>query len=116
MKLALFFSALLSAQVLAVPEPDYAVVKDGEYTYTGIDKVRSLHGKHHLTVIDIFTQGLLAARGLEKRCNCFPECRRPGSNCAPGKCECSGDYGCWSCGGGRMQCQPGPGSGVCWTK
>ncbi|RBR23413.1 uncharacterized protein FIESC28_03792 [Fusarium coffeatum] len=98
MKLALFFSALLSAQVLAVPEPDYAVVKDGEYTYTGIDK------------------GLLAARGLEKRCNCFPECRRPGSNCAPGKCECSGDYGCWSCGGGRMQCQPGPGSGVCWTK
>ncbi|KAH7183645.1 uncharacterized protein B0J16DRAFT_416678 [Fusarium flagelliforme] len=98
MKLALFFSALLSAQVLAAPEPDYAVVKDGEYTYTGIDK------------------GLLAARGLEERCNCFPECRRPGSNCAPGKCECSGNYGCWACGGGRMQCQPGPGSGVCWTK
>ncbi|KAM0193527.1 hypothetical protein ACHAPA_011430 [Fusarium lateritium] len=98
MKLALFFSALLSAQVLAIPEPDTTVIKDGDYTYTGIDK------------------GLLALRGLEKRCNCFPECRRPASNCRPGKCECSGDYGCWSCSGGRMQCQPGPGSGVCWTK
>ncbi|KAL6922507.1 hypothetical protein ACHAPO_011157 [Fusarium lateritium] len=98
MKVAIFLSALFSAQVLAIPEPDNTVIKDGEFTYTGIDK------------------GLLAARGLEARCNCFPECRRPGSNCAPGKCECSGDYGCWSCGGGRMQCQPGPGSGVCWTK
>jgi hypothetical protein len=41
MKLALFFSALLSAQVLAIPEPDNTVIKDGEYTYTGIDKVRA---------------------------------------------------------------------------
>ena len=55
MKLALFFSALLSAQVLAVPEPDYAVVKDGEYTYTGIDKVRTLRDKHGVTVIDPFS-------------------------------------------------------------
>ena len=55
MKLALFFSALLSAQVLAVPEPDYAVVKDGEYTYTGIDKVRTSHHKHSLTVINPFS-------------------------------------------------------------
>ncbi|KAI6762497.1 hypothetical protein HG530_008477 [Fusarium avenaceum] len=38
MKVALFFSALLSAQVLAIPEPDNTVIKDGEYTYTGIDK------------------------------------------------------------------------------
>lgn len=72
MKVALFLSALFSAQVLAIPEPDNTVIKDGEYTYTGIDK------------------GLLSLRGLEKRCNCFPECRRPASNCSPGKCECSG--------------------------
>jgi hypothetical protein len=40
MKVALFFCALLSAQVFAIPEPDNTVIKDGEYTYTGIDKVR----------------------------------------------------------------------------
>lgn len=44
MKVALFFSALLSAQVLAIPEPDNTVIKDGEYTYTGIDKVRASQG------------------------------------------------------------------------
>jgi hypothetical protein len=39
MKFELFLSALLSAQVLAIPEPDHTVVKDGDFTYTGIDKV-----------------------------------------------------------------------------
>ncbi|KAG8677756.1 hypothetical protein FPOAC2_03894 [Fusarium poae] len=38
MKFELFLSALLSAQVLAIPEPDHTVVKDGDFTYTGIDK------------------------------------------------------------------------------
>ncbi|KAF5855435.1 hypothetical protein ETB97_009223 [Aspergillus alliaceus] len=38
----------------------------------------------------------------------------PHADCTPGKCQCAGNYGCWSCSGGRMQCQPGPGSGQCW--
>lgn len=54
MKLALFFSALLSAQVLAIPEPDNTVIKDGEYTYTGIDKVGASQGRSYHPFINPF--------------------------------------------------------------
>ncbi|KAF4502473.1 hypothetical protein FAGAP_1288 [Fusarium agapanthi] len=96
MKATLFVSLLLSLGVTATPASDTVTIEDGGYTYTGIDKP------------------LLALRGLEARCSCFP-CYSPHADCQPGKCQCAGNYGCWSCGGGRMQCQPGPGSGQCWT-
>ncbi|KAG5654898.1 hypothetical protein KAF25_005855 [Fusarium avenaceum] len=54
MKIALFFSALLSGQVLAIPEPDSTVVKDGEYTYTGIYKVRALQVDHIILSLILF--------------------------------------------------------------
>lgn len=59
-------------------------------------------------------QGLLTLRGLEGRCSCAP-CYSPHADCQAGRCQCAGNYGCWSCNGGRTQCQPGPGSGQCWT-
>ncbi|PTD07625.1 hypothetical protein FCULG_00007199 [Fusarium culmorum] len=92
MKASFVVSLLLSLGVSATPAVDTTTIEDGGFTYTGIDKP------------------LLALRGLEARCDCFP-CYSPHADCSPGKCQCAGDYGCWSCGGGRMQCQPGPGSG-----
>ena len=41
MKAVLFLSALLSLGVSALPEPDNAVITEGDYTYKGIDKVRA---------------------------------------------------------------------------
>ncbi|KAJ5291577.1 hypothetical protein N7478_000828 [Penicillium angulare] len=38
------------------------------------------------------------------------------ASCTIGQCQCLGNNGCYSCNGGRVQCQPGPGSGVCWTQ
>ncbi|KAF5003715.1 hypothetical protein FDECE_9747 [Fusarium decemcellulare] len=96
MKFSTIATLLFAIGTSAAPEPDNAVIKEGEYTYTGIDKP------------------LLTLRGLEARCDCFP-CYSPHADCSPGKCQCAGDYGCWSCNGGRTQCQPGPGSGQCWT-
>ncbi|KAH6985463.1 hypothetical protein EDB80DRAFT_590782 [Ilyonectria destructans] len=96
MKAAFFATFLLAFGVSAMPEPDNVVITEGEYTYTGIDK------------------GILTERHLEARCDCFP-CYSPHADCSPGKCQCAGSYGCWSCNGGRTQCQPGPGSGQCWT-
>ncbi|KAF5678683.1 hypothetical protein FHETE_1124 [Fusarium heterosporum] len=95
MKATFFVSILLSLGATAMPEADTVSVVDGGYTYTGIDRP------------------LLALRGLESRCSCAP-CYSPHADCTPGRCQCAGNYGCWSCSGGRMQCQPGPGSGVCW--
>ena len=58
------------------------------------------------------TQSAFHQRGLEARCGeNFP----PHSDCVIGQCQCSAGYGCYSCNGGRTQCQPGPGSGECWT-
>ncbi|CAJ2501006.1 Uu.00g038590.m01.CDS01 [Anthostomella pinea] len=62
---------------------------------------------------DVFTgYNVENESGIEARCS---GTRLPKSDCDPGKCQCAGNYGCWGCNGGRVQCQPGPGSGVCWT-
>ncbi|KAB8265728.1 hypothetical protein BDV32DRAFT_115778 [Aspergillus pseudonomiae] len=53
--------------------------------------------------------------GVDFSLQCSGGINPPHADCEPGKCQCRGDYGCWSCQGGRMQCQPGPGSGTCWT-
>ncbi|KAI2465966.1 hypothetical protein F4781DRAFT_434882 [Annulohypoxylon bovei var. microspora] len=69
----------------------YDTIISGDDTFVGLDE----------------TEG-----GIDKRCSGHLE---PGSDCTPGKCDCLGKNGCYSCNGGRTQCQPGPGSGVCWT-
>ncbi|KAL2171401.1 hypothetical protein VTG60DRAFT_3044 [Thermothelomyces hinnuleus] len=102
-KLVLFLTAA-AAGVFAGPavDPDAVTssqtVQDGDILYVGLD------------------ESVLERRsdGVEKRCDgaFLP----PHAGCTPGKCQCLGNYGCWSCNGGRMQCQPGPGSGVCWTE
>ncbi|KAB5566739.1 hypothetical protein GE09DRAFT_1211801 [Coniochaeta sp. 2T2.1] len=93
--LALLFA--IAAGVSALPSensPSIDVITDGTFTYTG-------------TATSAFL-----ARGLEARCGeNFP----PHSDCVIGQCQCSSGYGCYSCNGGRVQCQPGPGSGQCWT-
>ncbi|KAJ9137136.1 hypothetical protein NKR23_g9355 [Pleurostoma richardsiae] len=70
------------------------VITAGGNTYTGLSTRKFL------------------TRGLEARCG---ENWPPHSDCVPGQCQCSAGYGCWSCDGGRFQCQPGPDSGECWT-
>ncbi|KAG5925328.1 hypothetical protein E4U42_004409 [Claviceps africana] len=57
-------------------------------------------------------KNLLDARDSQRRCTCFP-CWSRGQPCNPGKCECYGSDGCYSCRGGRSVCQPGPGSNIC---
>jgi hypothetical protein len=95
-------------------------VQEGEFLYVGTDEVSSHHpgcplvtGTHSDT--SLLSQSVVERRaeGIEKRCT--GAWKTPHADCQPGKCECLGNYGCWSCSGGRMQCQPGPGSGVCWT-
>ncbi|KAE8150911.1 hypothetical protein BDV25DRAFT_139347 [Aspergillus avenaceus] len=86
------------AGVSAVPAADNSNLKtvvSGEFTYIGEAGVKSN----------------VEAGDFSIQCNGdFPS----HSDCTPGKCQCSGKNGCWSCGGGRVQCQPGPGSGECW--
>ncbi|POR39277.1 Uncharacterized protein TPAR_00530 [Tolypocladium paradoxum] len=102
MKASIFASFVLGIiAVGAMPSADVETfVDDDGNTYVGADKAS------------------LALRGLEARCNCAVggTCVLPGGNCVPGRCQCMGDYGCWSCKGGRMQCQPDPRDGKsCWT-
>ncbi|KAE8371244.1 hypothetical protein BDV26DRAFT_298962 [Aspergillus bertholletiae] len=61
---------------------------------------------------DAFTYN---GEGVDFSIQCSGGLKPPHADCTPGKCQCNGNYGCWSCQGGRMQCQPGPGSGKCWT-
>ncbi|KAJ3542972.1 hypothetical protein NM208_g3811 [Fusarium decemcellulare] len=68
MKFSTIATLLFAIGTSAAPEPDNAVIKEGEYTYTGIDKP------------------LLTLRGLEARCDCFP-CYSPHADCSPGKCQ-----------------------------
>ncbi|KAL2130462.1 hypothetical protein VTI74DRAFT_6373 [Chaetomium olivicolor] len=101
-KLTLLVAAAATG-VLASPAVDARevaasqTVQDGDIVYVGLDE----------SVVE------RRSDGIEKRCTgaFLP----PHADCTPGKCQCLGNYGCWSCSGGRMQCQPGPGSGVCWT-
>ncbi|KAG5958401.1 hypothetical protein E4U56_005619 [Claviceps arundinis] len=84
----------------ALPEPELGSVTVGEFTYTGGDLSRGDE------------KNLLALNNLQRRCMCNL-CFSPGMECHPYKCECVGNYGCYSCNGGRFLCQKGPGSGVC---
>ncbi|KAK4038357.1 hypothetical protein C8A01DRAFT_37670 [Parachaetomium inaequale] len=101
-KLVLLLTAA-AAGVFASPAVDARdvaasqTVQDGDFLYVGVDE----------SVVE------RRSDGIEKRCT--GAWKTPHADCKPGQCECLGDYGCWSCGGGRMQCQPGPGSGQCWT-
>ncbi|KAK0713713.1 hypothetical protein B0T26DRAFT_783103 [Lasiosphaeria miniovina] len=104
MKLSVNIFVLLAAAATVYASPaidarDVAAsvsVHEGEFLFVGADR------------------STLEKRGLdvEARCSGFLP---PHSDCDPGKCQCIGNNGCWSCNGGRMQCQPGPGSGQCWT-
>ncbi|KND88958.1 hypothetical protein TOPH_06411 [Tolypocladium ophioglossoides CBS 100239] len=98
MKAAIFAPFVLGiVGVCAMPSPDLVTVTDEVgHTFVGADKAS------------------LAVRGLEARCDCGLFCQSPHADCDPGACECAGNFGCWAC-GGRMQCQPGPGSGVWWA-
>ncbi|KAK3296809.1 uncharacterized protein B0H64DRAFT_456470 [Chaetomium fimeti] len=73
-------------------------IQDGDFVYVGLDS----------SVVE------RRSGGVDKRCD--GAFKPPHADCSPGKCQCLGDYGCWACSGGRMQCQPGPGSNVCWTE
>ncbi|KAF7526686.1 hypothetical protein G7054_g10686 [Neopestalotiopsis clavispora] len=86
---------LAAAGVYAAPSAsDVETIQDSGFTYKGL------------------SQGTIETRSLEARCGeNFP----PHSDCVIGQCQCSAGYGCYSCNGGRVQCQPGPGSGQCWT-
>ncbi|KAI0828777.1 hypothetical protein F5Y06DRAFT_302183 [Hypoxylon sp. FL0890] len=87
--------AVAGSSAIPQPAPEAAVMNTvtvGENTFVGLDDIVSLEQGKRCT-------GLYLAH----------------SDCTPGKCQCAGNYGCWACNGGRMQCQPGPGSGVCWT-
>ncbi|KAH6840733.1 hypothetical protein B0I37DRAFT_357589 [Chaetomium sp. MPI-CAGE-AT-0009] len=101
-KLVLFLSAA-AVGVFASPAADTRdvtssqTVQDGDLLYVGLDS----------SVIE------RRSGGVDKRCD--GAYKQPHEDCNPGKCECLGNYGCWSCNGGRMQCQPGPSSGQCWT-
>ncbi|KAF4962470.1 hypothetical protein FSARC_9465 [Fusarium sarcochroum] len=61
MKAVLFLSALLSLGVSALPEPDNAVITEGDYTYKGIDKtarqanvnVLATTAAGHATVVEL---------------------------------------------------------------
>ncbi|KAJ4302431.1 hypothetical protein N0V88_002575 [Collariella sp. IMI 366227] len=103
-KLILFLAAAATG-VLASPAVDARevatsqTVTDGDIVYVGLDE----------SALERRADGA----EIEKRCT---GAYLPAhASCTPGKCQCLGNYGCWSCRGGRMQCQPGPGSGVCWT-
>lgn len=79
--------------------------------YTGLDKARfpSIHPLPRRALIP--RQCLQAAFSLHGRidlCWCGFRCKKPRENCVPGKCQCAGDYGCWGCNRGRIQCQPDP--------
>ncbi|KAL2151785.1 hypothetical protein VTH82DRAFT_6883 [Thermothelomyces myriococcoides] len=102
-KLVLFLTAA-TAGVFAGPAVDPGVVVSS----------RSIQVGDNLYVGDDKSAINSRSDGIEKRCDgaFLP----PHASCDPGKCQCLGDYGCWSCNGGRMQCQPGPGSDVCWTE
>lgn len=65
MKVAFFLSALFSAQVLAIPEPDNTVVKDGEYTYTGIDKVWASQNQSYYSGVNTFYRGFYPSAVLK---------------------------------------------------
>ncbi|OIW25347.1 hypothetical protein CONLIGDRAFT_685197 [Coniochaeta ligniaria NRRL 30616] len=86
----------IAAGISALPSengPSVDIITDGDFNYTGQATTAFL------------------ARGLEARCG---ENYPPHSDCVIGQCQCSKGYGCYSCNGGRVQCQPGPNSGQCW--
>ncbi|KAI0122742.1 hypothetical protein F4814DRAFT_458329 [Daldinia grandis] len=72
------------------PQVELSTITSGEYTFIGVG----------------------GTSDLGKRCSGY---LTQHADCTPGKCQCLGNNGCWACNGGRMQCQPGPDSGECWT-
>ncbi|KAI1475921.1 hypothetical protein K445DRAFT_25755 [Daldinia sp. EC12] len=86
----MLLSAAASSVVAHPTETELNTITSGDYTFVGVGEIPD----------------------IEKRCSGN---LKPRADCQPGKCQCQNGYGCWSCNGGRVQCQPGPNSGVCWT-
>ncbi|KAG6286203.1 hypothetical protein E4U09_006855 [Claviceps aff. purpurea] len=85
----------------ALPEPELGSITEGDFTFTGGDLPRGDE------------RNLLALSNVQRQCVCFSSCKDPFQECKPYECQCRGDWGCYSCNGGKFLCQKGPNSNTC---
>ncbi|KAG6117021.1 hypothetical protein E4U13_001425 [Claviceps humidiphila] len=104
MKALIFAISLLTIGpgVSALPEPELGSITEGDFTFTGGDLPRGDE------------KNLLALSNVQRQCACFANCKDPLEPCEAYQCQCKGDYGCYSCNGGKYLCQKGPGSNTCF--